>query len=45
MRGEAYLDAKRGSEAAAEFQKILNNRCRCPCARGQALRQMDVQTD
>jgi len=26
MRGEAYLDAKRGSEAAAEFQKILDNR-------------------
>jgi tetratricopeptide (TPR) repeat protein len=26
MRGEAYLDAKRGSEAAAEFQKIIDNR-------------------
>ncbi|HTS64925.1 MAG TPA: protein kinase [Candidatus Acidoferrales bacterium] len=26
MRGEAYLDAKRGSEAAAEFQKILDHR-------------------
>jgi serine/threonine protein kinase/tetratricopeptide (TPR) repeat protein len=26
MRGEAYLDAKQGSEAAAEFQKILDNR-------------------
>jgi len=25
MRGEAYLDAKRGSEAAAEFQKILDH--------------------
>ena len=26
MRGEAYLDAKQGSEAAAEFQKIIDNR-------------------
>ena len=26
MRGEAYLDAKQGREAAAEFQKILDNR-------------------
>jgi len=26
MRGEAYLDATRGSDAAAEFQKILDNR-------------------
>lgn len=26
MRGEAYLSAGRGSEAAAEFQKILNHR-------------------
>jgi len=26
MRGEAYLDVKRGSEAAAEFQKLLDNR-------------------
>jgi tetratricopeptide (TPR) repeat protein len=25
MRGEAYLDAKQGREAAAEFQKILDN--------------------
>jgi ATP/maltotriose-dependent transcriptional regulator MalT len=26
VRGEAYLAARRGSEAAAEFQKILNHR-------------------
>ena len=26
MRGEAYLAANRGSEAAAEFQKILDHR-------------------
>jgi eukaryotic-like serine/threonine-protein kinase len=26
MRGEAYLDAKQGPEAAAEFQKILDHR-------------------
>ncbi|HEY6340684.1 MAG TPA: protein kinase [Bryobacteraceae bacterium] len=26
MRGEAYLGAKRGAEAAAEFQKILDHR-------------------
>ena len=26
VRGEAYLAAHRGSEAAAEFQKILNHR-------------------
>ena len=26
VRGEAYLEARRGSEAAAEFQKILNHR-------------------
>jgi hypothetical protein len=26
MRGEAYLDAKQGREAAAEFQRILDNR-------------------
>jgi tetratricopeptide (TPR) repeat protein len=26
MRGEAYLDGKQGREAAAEFQKILDNR-------------------
>ncbi len=25
MRGEAYLAARRGSEAAAEFQKILDH--------------------
>jgi eukaryotic-like serine/threonine-protein kinase len=26
LRGQAYLDANRGQEAAAEFQKILNHR-------------------
>ena len=26
VRGEAYLAARRGSEAAAEFQKILDHR-------------------
>ena len=26
MRGEAYLDARQGSEAVAEFQKILDHR-------------------
>ena len=26
MRGESYLAARRGSEAAAEFQKILDHR-------------------
>jgi eukaryotic-like serine/threonine-protein kinase len=26
VRGEAYLAARRGGEAAAEFQKILNHR-------------------
>jgi tetratricopeptide (TPR) repeat protein len=26
MRGEAYLDAKQGPEAAAEFQRIIDNR-------------------
>ena len=26
MRGEAYLQAERGQEAAAEFQKVLDHR-------------------
>jgi len=26
VRGEAYLDARQGSEAVAEFQKILDHR-------------------
>jgi eukaryotic-like serine/threonine-protein kinase len=26
VRGEAYLAARRGAEAAAEFQKVLNHR-------------------
>src|ERR1700689_3596130 len=26
VRGQAYLEARRGGEAAAEFQKVLDNR-------------------
>jgi eukaryotic-like serine/threonine-protein kinase len=30
LRGQAYLKLRRGSEAAAEFQKILDNRGHAP---------------
>jgi len=38
LRGEAYLAAKQGTAAAAEFQKILDHPAQCGVSRSEHLR-------
>ena len=42
IRGQAYLQAKQGKEAAAEFQKVLDHRGSCQTAPHCALSQLQL---
>ena len=42
VRGQAYLKARQGKEAAAEFQKILNHRGVCQTAPACALSHLQL---
>lgn len=42
IRGQAYLQAKRGAEAAAEFQKIVDHRGIAPAAPEHSLAKLGL---